>query len=238
MNTSIKQFKAVAEFMKVCGQEVNDSIKYPSTKVGKFRLRLIHEEIHGKNELVDSVNNDKAVGILDGLCDILYVVYGAYATFGIEVPFYNLEHTKTNGNNILPMNDALLMVRHINDAYEQLERGLISGDQRTVIYALSHLIMNCSLMAKASDFDLVGAFEEVHNSNMSKFCSSEEEALETIKIRSQSDDADERAKYVPDEVYVEKNVVNGVEYYAIKRKADGKGLKGIKFFEPDLSKYL
>lgn len=238
MNTSIKQFEAVAEFMKVCGQDVNTTYKVPSTKVGKFRLRLIHEEIHGKNELVDSINTDKAVGILDGICDILYVTYGAYATLGIDVPFIDMTHVKTGAGNILPINEAMLLVRHVNDAYEQLERGLVSGDQKTIIAALAHLVQNTNTLSKASDFDLVGAFEEVHNSNMSKFCTSEEEAFETIKIRSQSDDEDERAKYVPEEVYVEKNVVNGVEYYAIKRKADGKGLKGIKFFEPDLSKYL
>lgn len=229
-----KQFEAVVEFMKVAGQEVLTEFKYPSTKLGRFRLRLINEEICGKNELIDSLEKDNAVGVLDGICDVLYVTYGAYASFGVDAPTMSTEFVTTDTGNILPMHEALNLVRYVKDSYEQLERGLTSGDKKTIFAALSHLLINTIALARASNFDLIGAFEEVHASNMSKFCSSEEEALESIELRRSAGKED----YAEGLVYVDSVVVDGVEYFTIKRTADGKGLKGKHFFEPDLSKYL
>jgi len=92
MTTTKTQFDSVVEFMSVAGQAVNTAWTNPTTKVGKFRLRLIDEEMNGKNELFDSAESDNLEGILDGICDVLYVAYGAYATFGldaIEQEIYN-----------------------------------------------------------------------------------------------------------------------------------------------------
>lgn len=47
-----------------------------------LRHSLIHEEI---KELEESVENDDIVEIIDALTDILYVVYGAGVSFGIDI---------------------------------------------------------------------------------------------------------------------------------------------------------
>jgi len=47
-----------------------------------FRLKLIEEEV---NELKDAINNKDTNEVIDALSDILYVVYGTGASFGIDL---------------------------------------------------------------------------------------------------------------------------------------------------------
>lgn len=233
MKTTTEQFNAVTEFMRIGSQQVLSTYKHPSTKLGKFRLRLINEEINGKNELVDSIDNDNAVGIIDGLCDILYVTYGAMAAFGIQPLEYNAQaDADPSKPSILDIGTAWYYIKHIKGAYEQLERGLYSTDEKTVRSALSNLVSSVFDLGNASNYSLNAAFSEVHASNMSKFCSSHEEAWETIRFKADGE------KYGEDINEVKKVEVDGTEYYIIVRKSDGKVMKGPNFFEPDLSKFV
>lgn len=70
------------------------------------------------------------------------------------------------------------------------------------------------------------AYLEVQASNMSKACKSEEEALETVRIRS---------KEQGEECYFEK-VADG--RYIVYRKRDKKVMKSINYFRPDLKKFF
>lgn len=51
-------------------------------KLQKLRLDLIREELE---ELEGAMNDRDIVGVADALTDILYVVYGAGAVFGIDL---------------------------------------------------------------------------------------------------------------------------------------------------------
>ena len=70
------------------------------------------------------------------------------------------------------------------------------------------------------------AYLEVQASNMSKACKSEEEALETVRIRS---------KEQGEECYFEKVAVGR---YIVYRKRDRKVMKSINYFRPDLKKFF
>ena len=70
------------------------------------------------------------------------------------------------------------------------------------------------------------AYQEVQASNLSKACSSEEEALETVRVRT---------KEQGEECYFEK-VAEG--RYIVYRKRDKKVMKSINYFRPDLSKFF
>ena len=72
----------VKEFMEAFGQEVRESVGFPSEKVVKLRLELITEEL---GELTDAVENEDLVEVTDALCDLLYVVYGTAHSFGIPI---------------------------------------------------------------------------------------------------------------------------------------------------------
>ena len=70
------------------------------------------------------------------------------------------------------------------------------------------------------------AYQEVQASNLSKACSSEEEAMETVRVR-----AEEQGE----ECYFEK-LKDG--RYIVYRKRDKKVMKSVKYFRPNLSKFF
>lgn len=230
--TTKEQFDAVVEFMTVAGQEVNYQFIEPTTKVGNFRLSLIKEEMAGNKELFDSINKDNLNGILDGICDVLYVAYGALATFGLEATEYVVPNVVNVPSTLQPMSVASELMRRINDAYEKTTRGLLMGDQITIKTGLNSLIYSTIDVAVAHNFDLVGAFKEVHASNMSKFCTSAHDCAKSI-LQRQKEKPEDYTGAEGHEVQV-----NGTSYYVIRRAGDGKVLKGLNFFEPDLNKFI
>ncbi|AQW88831.1 nucleotide pyrophosphohydrolase [Serratia phage BF] len=233
MGNTVEQYNQVVEFMNVGSQEVNTEFKYPSWKTGLFRLRLINEELNGNNELIDSLMKDSPLGVLDGICDVLYVVYGAYATFGLEPIRWNLPSGDKTVNPVLPMQRSILHSKHLNGAYERLVRGLELGDQPTIVSALRGIIDNIIDLSVDCGFDVSGAFTEVHESNMSKFCKTHEDAQKSIEMRLEQGKFEDYTGATIQEVHVGDNT-----YYIIKRRNDGKILKGMSFYEPDLSKFI
>lgn len=65
----------------------------PAIRRPELRVELIREEAE---ETVWAIENGDLVGAIDGFCDLLCVVYGAAAEFGIDLePFWNEVH-RTN----------------------------------------------------------------------------------------------------------------------------------------------
>ena len=234
------QFNDVVEFMLVAGQEVNTEYKEPSYGVGSFRLSLIYEELFGTNELFDSAHKDDLVGMLDGICDVLYVAYGALATFGLDVPEYDFDPQHGEKSKLLTFGGVCEYEKLLKDSYEQTVRGLSTSDRLTILGGLKNLIYRIKLLASDCNFNIVGAFNEVHASNMSKFCTSEGEAKTSIEQRiKEFTDAGYVDKLLDyKDAYVQPVEYNGTTYYVIRRGSDGKVLKGTGFFEPDLSKFI
>ena len=231
MSTTQEQFDAVVEFMNVAGQEVNNIYKEPTTKVGNFRLALINEEMTGSKELFDSIAKDDLNGILDGICDVLYVAYGALATFGLGVDSYTVPTQRSSlQSTALRMSHASELMKRVKDGYEQTTRGLLAGDIRTIHNGLNNIIFCTIDISTSHNFDLIGAFKEVHASNMSKFCKSAKEAEESIAQRMHEKPTDYRGATVHE--------IPGTSYFVIRRADDGKVLKGLDFFEPDLNKFI
>ena len=246
-----KQYNLVTEFMRVGKQDVNITFRFLSTKVAMFREALINEEINGVNELVHSVENDDIVGVLDGLCDILYVTYGAMATYGSMLDIHsdiNMFGTNRIGTGkIDTRHGASNHIKDIQSSYKKLVVSSQTGHSTGIVDALNALVLWSNEMARRWNLDLVGAFEEVHASNMSKFCSSEQHANDSITERLAEGHQlrlSEKTTTKGDEMIanytgaiVEKVSTDNGEYFIIKRASDGKILKGTNFFEPDLSKY-
>lgn len=77
----MKQLDQVTEFMAVMGQHMPDSPQVPPVKVVDLRQTLIAEE---NQELLDAANVDDIVEVADALCDLLYVVLGAFKAYGFS----------------------------------------------------------------------------------------------------------------------------------------------------------
>ena len=73
-------FGKVEEFMDAFGQNVESEPQWSS--VDELRYALIEEELHELREALDDKN---IIEVADALTDLLYVVYGAGHSFGIDL---------------------------------------------------------------------------------------------------------------------------------------------------------
>ena len=69
------------------------------------------------------------------------------------------------------------------------------------------------------------AYQEVQASNMSKACKTEEEAIQTVKVRSEEHEVNCHYEKVGD-------------YYIVYRSYDRKVMKNVNYFRPDLSQFF
>lgn len=86
MSSEKTNFQRVVEFNKAFGVPTSDTplpnITKDNPKLAKLRLDLILEETQ---ELSEAMDNHDFLETADALADILYVVYGAGASFGIDL---------------------------------------------------------------------------------------------------------------------------------------------------------
>jgi len=73
-------FEKVEEFMNAFKQDVEKEPQW--TSVSELRYNLIDEEL---KELREALNERNIVEVADALTDLLYVVYGAGHSFGINL---------------------------------------------------------------------------------------------------------------------------------------------------------
>jgi len=78
----MSNFNDVKNFMNIYGQEVKTKPSFPSEKIVQLRYDLIEEEL---DELSVAIRNKDIVEVADALTDLLYVVYGAGHSFGIDL---------------------------------------------------------------------------------------------------------------------------------------------------------
>jgi len=75
-------FELVKEFMITFGQECKSSPTFPNEKIIALRESLIDEEF---TEYQQAIMDRDIVEVADALTDMLYVIYGAGASFGIDL---------------------------------------------------------------------------------------------------------------------------------------------------------
>ena len=80
--TKTSNFEKVGDFMEAFGQSVEMEPTWPDFNTRELRLALIQEELE---ELSDAVADRDMIQIADALTDLLYVVYGAGHSFGIDL---------------------------------------------------------------------------------------------------------------------------------------------------------
>jgi len=108
----MSNFEDVKNFMNIYEQEVKKSPSFPSKKIVQLRYDLIKEEL---DELSVAIKDNDIVEVADALTDLLYVVYGAGHSFGIdldkcfgEVQRSNLSKLDIDGKPIYNENGKVL----------------------------------------------------------------------------------------------------------------------------------
>jgi predicted HAD superfamily Cof-like phosphohydrolase len=145
---------------------------FDDSKLVNFRMSLITEEVQ---ELKDAVSADDIIEIIDALNDILYVAYGAFAAFNmgnrIQLDL---------GYTVIKEKYARLNISDIEDSYSFLVNSVeIKNKEDTAVY-LENLIMYSYEALIHMGIHPGVSFDIVHQSNMSKLCTSEEEAVLTV----------------------------------------------------------
>lgn len=206
-------YETVKEFHEAFVPDVvPNEPKILSEERHELRMRLIHEEWI---ETLKAIRDDDKEQILDGLCDLMYVVTGYAVEAGIFITNFYVEN----------QNPALLTV--IGKEMSDLVIAYY-GSFSMLNISLSLNLMSDYILSFASYlgfFDFEKAFAEVHRSNMAKLWTDEE--IES----SLANPNHKMAGYNFSLVQQEPN------RYAVTRQ-DGKVMKPPTWTPPNLKQFL
>ena len=94
-------FQQVKEFMETFGQEVKSKPAWPHWETMDLRIDLIQEELEEFKDAIISADGT-LVDVADALSDLLYVVYGAGHSFGIDLDECFCEVHRSNMTKVGP----------------------------------------------------------------------------------------------------------------------------------------
>ena len=154
-----------------------------------------------------------------------------YVPFVSEVEEFNKTFGKTNNYEptIPDEKEWRFVYDFILEELQEYKEACERGDIVEVLDALcdiAYVSIGNGTMLHGLKSKIWPAYQEVQASNLSKACSSEEEAMETVRVR---------AKEQGEECYFEK-LEDG--RYIVYRKRDKKVMKSVNYFRPDLMKFF
>ena len=155
----------------------------------------------------------------------------SYVPFVSEVEVFNETFGKTNNYEptIPDEKEWRFVYDFILEELQEYKEACERGDIVEVLDALcdiAYVSIGNGTMLHGLKSKIWPAYQEVQASNLSKACSSKEEAMETVRVR---------AKEQGEECYFEK-VAEG--RYIVYRKRDKKVMKSINYFRPDLHQFF
>jgi len=153
-----------------------------------------------------------------------------YVPFVSEVEEFNAVMGKPNNYNpVIPSEKEWMFV--YNFILEELEEYKHACETNNIVEVLDALcdityvsLGNGAMLHGLKD-KVWPAYQEVQASNLSKACISEEEAQETVRVRSAEQEEPCHYEQVG-------------KYFIVYRTRDRKVMKNINYFRPDLSKFL
>ena len=153
-----------------------------------------------------------------------------YVPFISEVEEFNAMMGKPNNYNpIIPDEKEWMFVYNfILEELEEYKHACETGNIVEVLDALcdiTYVSLGNGAMLHGLKDKVWEAYQEVQASNLSKACTTEEDAQETVRVRSEE-------QKTP--CYYEKVG----RYYIVYRSSDKKVMKSINYFRPDLKKFF
>ena len=103
-------FDKVHEFHQATDAYIGQKPVLPSEEIKQLRINLIEEEVQ---ELKQALLDDNLVEVTDALADILYVVYGAGVSFGVNLDLaFNLVHESNMSKLCETIEEAEMTQKH------------------------------------------------------------------------------------------------------------------------------
>ena len=259
----MNNFQKICEFHRTFGLPVSDlpqeGVLYTNIDLVNFRLALIKEEV---GETREALKSKDLVEIVDGLADTLYVAYGMAASFGIDIDriirarfeneydgltIFNFitESAHLSIHEVVPpvyellsgkmMEMHELNIRNIENCYDRLVWVCIEEkDFWKIPHLLANLIIETYYMGGFLGIDMDRAYSLVHESNMTKACENEEQAMATVeKYKREFLEEGDHSRYeFPDYRLSE----DGKYYIVFNNDSGGKILKNKDYRAVDLRK--
>lgn len=156
---------------------------------------------------------------------------GQYVPFVSEVEEFNAVMGKDWQNRSTPTinkKDAEFVINFIQEELDELREAVEQENIQEILDAIldiTYVGLGNGAMVFGLKDKIWEAYQEVQASNLSKICTTLEEAKETVKVRSEQQG--EPCHYEE----VGKN-------YVVYRTSDKKVMKSINYFRPDLSKFF
>ena len=153
-----------------------------------------------------------------------------YVPFISEVEEFNAVMGKPNNYtpNIPEEKEWMFVYNFILEELEEYKHACETGDIVEVLDALcdiTYVSLGNGAMLHGLKDKVWPAYQEVQASNLSKACTSEKEAQDTVRVRSVEQ---------KEACHYEKVG----EYYIVYRSSDKKVMKNINYFRPDLTQFL
>jgi len=154
----------------------------------------------------------------------------SYVPFVSEVEEFNAVMGKPNNYNpVIPEEKEWMFVYNfILEELEEYKHACETGNIVEVLDALcdiTYVSLGNGAMLHGLKDKVWPAYQEVQASNLSKACISEEEAQETVRVRSTEQEEPCHYEQVG-------------KYYIVYRTRDRKVMKNINYFRPDLTQFL
>jgi NTP pyrophosphatase (non-canonical NTP hydrolase) len=156
---------------------------------------------------------------------------GQYVPFVTEVEEFNTVMGKDWQNRSTPTidkKDAEFVINFIQEELDELREAVEQENIQEILDAIldiTYVGLGNGAMVFGLKDKIWEAYQEVQASNLSKICTTLEEAEETVKVRSEQQG---------EPCHYEEVGSN----YVVYRTSDKKVMKSINYFRPDLSKFF
>jgi hypothetical protein len=193
-------------------------------------IKILYSQVVDLSMMSKIELGDDVIGEIQILNNEISQIKENYVPFVSEVEEFNAIMGKPNNYNpVIPAEKEWMFVYNfILEELEEYKHACETGNIIEVLDALcdiTYVSLGNGAMLHGLKDKVWPAYQEVQASNLSKACSSEEDAQETVRVRSEEQKTPCHYEKIG-------------EYYIVYRTYDRKVMKNIKYFRPDLSKFL
>jgi predicted HAD superfamily Cof-like phosphohydrolase len=193
-------------------------------------IKILYSQVVDLSMMSKIELGDDVIGEIQILNNEISQIKENYVPFVSEVEEFNAIMGKPNNYNpVIPDEKEWMFVYNfILEELEEYKYACETGNIIEVLDALcdiTYVSLGNGAMLHGLKDKVWPAYQEVQASNLSKACSSEEDAQETVRVRSEEQKTPCHYEKIG-------------EYYIVYRTSDRKVMKNIKYFRPDLSKFL
>ena len=200
-----------------------------------FRLSLIKEEM---KEFTVALEKNDMIEMADALCDLSYVTYGAGHCLGIDIDrlLVDMKINLTTPENILSVNKLSSKTKNkikkylnlIDKCINSFSNSIDTHDMGEIAEYLAYILKHAYALGHMLNFNMDKMFREVHRSNMTKVCSSIDDANTSIDLYRND----------PEKRYQTPLIKLKGSYYVIYDEISTKILKNYKWEKPNIKQFF